>query len=419
VSINWRALIIIVIIIMMGLVLISSPPEIKTYEIPEPREGLIVSARSDNAFLFLFYEHPDEGPCPLCQYDTLYSNELYIYALSYTNATYENLTLHMYRLEERTVGNETILVKVDVQNITITLTLTRFKMVENKIELPTHHKKYTCEIFTASGRKIFTFYHETHPIFLPAKRYTLGSLFMDRLGYILGAVVVCFIALGACRFTIDKRKIVPRMSLGTGLWLITIMAIMIYVSARVLIYTFGLLNVLWTYAPIGAAAYLFGFALMKPPSKTIYFMRTVDATEPTKELMAIEVIEKDGKLWVADIGWKDFIFGRKTEVRIEGKPKWHWKILNSDDIMYIFKDIQEDGNIIRVELEGIHEIDVDRWMSDLKSVESIAREKEYFRKRLLDEIAQKETEIDKRVLEFIKNYEKILLMEEERYEREQ
>jgi len=407
---KWKALIIIALIALIGIVVIVYRPTIKVYSIPEPRKGFILGARTDNAFLFLFYEHPSEGEAPLQQYDTLYSNELTIYALAYTDTTQENLTFHMYRVEQVKQGNTTIEVKRDIQNITVTLVLRKYQIVKNVIELPTHSEKFTVEIYSSDNNMIFKFYHETHPLFLPAKKYTLGSLFMDRLAYILSALIICLASLGAAKQTVEKRKIVPRLSVGAGLWIMTVAAVLLYITARMLIYMFGLLNVAWTYIPIAFCSYVFGFSLLKPKTQTVYLMKTLDAAYPTKKLYAIEVVQRDGKMYLADISWKDFLLGKCSEVKIEGTPQWAWKIENTDDIIYIFKEINENENIT-IKLEGIHEIDVDKWMSNLKTTEAIAKEKEYFRKRLLEEMATKETEIDKRVLDFIKKYEEILLAE--------
>ena len=404
------ALIIIGLFFLLGITIFVYRPSIKVYSISPARKGFILGARTDNAFLFLFYEHPTEGEAPLSQYDTLYSNELTIYTLSYTDNTQENLTLHMYRLETIRQGNTTIEVKRDIQNITITLVLRKYQIIKNIIELPTHDELFTVELYTQNGKRIFVFYHETHPLYLPAKKYTLGSLFMDRLAYILSALILCLVSLGVAKQTIEKRKIVPRLSVGTGLWIMTVAAVLLYITARMLIYMFGLLNVAWTYIPLAFCSYVFGFSLLKPKTQTVYLMKTLDAPYPTKQLYAIEVAQRDGKMYLADISWKDFLLGKCSEVKIEGTPQWAWKIENTDDIIYIFKEINENENIT-IKLEGIHEIDVDKWMSNLKTTEAIAKEKEYFRKRLLEEMATKETEIDKRVLDFIKKYEEILLAE--------
>ena len=396
------ALIIIGLFFLLGIAIFVYRPSIKVYSIPPARRGFILGARTDNAFLFLFYEHPSEGLSPLQEYDTLYSNELIVYALAYTDTTQENLTLHMYRLEEVKQGNQTIEIKREIQNSTVTLILRKYQIVKNEIELPTHSEKFTVEIYTSNGNMIFKFYHETHPLFLPAKRYTLGSLFMDRLAYVLSALIVIFTMLGACRYTINKRRVVPSLSVGAGLWIMTIAAIILYFTARALIYLFGLINVAWTYIPIGIAAYFFGFSLMQPKKKTLFLMKTLPGSRPTKEIKVLEVIEDRHKLYNGEISWKDFILGKKQEIQFKGSEIWSWKIINSDDELYIYRNIKEESDKIVIELEDIHIVDVDQALSKIKTLEGLASEKEHFRKKVLELLTKMEVEVDERVVDMFK-----------------
>ena len=415
------ALIIIGLFALSGIAIAVYKPKIKIYTIPEARKGFILGARTNNAFLFLFYQHPSEGEAPLQQYAILYSNELTIYALAYTDTTTENLTFHMYRLEEVKQGNTTIEVKRDVQNITVTLILRKYQIVKNVIELPTHSEKFTVEIYTSNGNMIFKFYHETHPLFLPAKKYTLGSLFMDRLAYILGCLLVVFAALGACKQTVEKKKVVPRLSLGAGLWIMTVAAVLLYITARVLIYLFGLLNVAWTYIPIAFCSYIFGFSLLKPKTKNIYLLRIVPSSMPQADLQAIEVVEKNHKYYLANISWKDFIFGREYMLNFN-EPRWKFDVIDSDDELYIFKKVEEQSEKISIELTGIHYKDVMEVLSEIKETENVAQalhqaKHDYFDLKSRFE-AEKLQEITENIRKYVTPILKAIIPEKEKEEEE-
>ena len=406
-----RKIVIIGIFILLGLTVFVYKPEIKTYTIPKPERGFILGARTESSFIFPFYNHPTEDKVPLRQFETLYANKLIVYALGYGESGEEVLKVRMYRLEMIETGNGTKEQIFDEMEFDFILSATKFKVVENSLELPRHDQEYKIEIYSQSGRRVFVFSHLTHPVYLPAEQHTQGSLFLDRLVYILSALLLSLMGLALARFTVDRKKVVPQVGTGTALWFMTMSGIMIYFSATILIYTFGIIDLWWTYLPLLFSSYLFGFSIIKPNTVNLYFMKTLESNIPLKELDSIKAVKRQNQLYNALISWKDFIIGKEQKIDFGESYYWYWHIKNSDDRIYIHKSITKE-EMIKVELGGIHFKDVDKFLSELKTVESISEQKEIFRKELLNLLAKFEVVVDKRALEFTKKYMELMMMED-------
>lgn len=411
-GVKTKKIMVIGLFVLLGLVILLYRPSIKTYDIPTPEKGFFLGARTQEAFIFPFYEHPDAGLAPLKPFETLYSNSLTLYALAFGKGHEETLNIQMFYVEVLILENETRETKRDIQEFGFVLSLSQYKITENVLELPTHLREYTIELYSEDERQIFMFKHETHPLYLPARKYTLGNLFMDRLAYVVSALMITLVALGFSKVTVDKRKVVPRLGVGTGLWLMTMAFIVLYISAKVLIYKFGLLNIWWTYLPLIFSSYLFGFAILKPSAIILYFMKTIDSNVPTKEVDSISAVKRQNRFYNAKISWRAFLIGKEEQIDFQGEYYWYWHIKDSDDRIYIHKSISKD-DLLKVELAGIHFKDVDEFLSELTTVTNISEQKETFRKELLELLAKFEVVVDRRALQFTKKYMELMLMEEE------
>lgn len=407
-----KKIMVIGVFILLGLVIVLYLPSIRTYNVPQVERGFIMGARTESSFIFPFYDHPTEENAPLKQFDTLYSNKLYLYTLGYRDVTQEDLRVKMYRVEVVKTENGTQENVIDETEFNATLTVTQYKIVKNELEFPRHDEIYHVELYSMDGRRIFAFMHETHPVFIPARHFTLGSLFMDRLVYILSALLISIFALGLARMTVDRRQVVPQVGTGTALWLMSMSGVVLYIGARLLIYTFGVINLWWTYFPLLFSSYLFGFSILKPNTSLVYLMKTVKAHRPTKEVYPYEVVSVENVLYLAKISWGDFLMGKRTKLSFEEGEFWSWNIKDSEDAIYIFKSIEKKGYEIKITLEGIHEKDVDEALSDITTLEVIAKEKNEWRTSYLRERATKEVEIRRRLIDYVGNIEEALEKEE-------
>lgn len=410
-----KKLVIIGVFILLGLVIFVYRPSLKTYPLPTPKEGFILGAKTKYSFVFPFYEHPKEGLAPLSPLETLYSNKLILFCLAYQDRSSEIIRIRMFQQKEVETENGTQVVIRNEEEFSYTLSMTQFKIVENELELSTHYETYKIELYLKDDNRIFVFYHLTHPSYLPAERYTLGSLQSDRMVYLFTVVLFALFCIGLSKITVDRRKIIPQIRIGTALWLSSIFILILLFAGEFLIYYYGLMSVWWTYLPLGIISYVFGFAILRPSTIMLYFMKTIEAHVPTKEMDSLMVVKKENDFYNANISWKDFMAGKEEKIDFEEEYYWYWRIKNSDDRVYIYKSITR-GDIIKVELAGVHFKDVDEFLSELIKVTNISEQKEIFRKELLELIAKFEVVVDRRALQLTKKYMELMMMEEETIE---
>jgi len=339
-------------------------PEVKVPEFEGPFRGFYRGhVAPDSTLWFIFYQHPQWGLQPLLNYRTLHSNTIKLAVFApgkgevavEIRSWLEEETGNGTRVWDERVATERLRPGAD------------FDMIE--LELPTSHELRQVSL-VYGGDVIWRGSHQTKRAYLPAPRYTLGSLAVDRMGYIVGAAFVCFAAIGVAKWAMDRVKTVPKISS----WIVLIVmetAIMIAAaSAWWYIYNVALINVAWTYAPIFLSAFLFGVYILRGAPDTWFFLRFHDVADlPQVEIWVTDVVWDGEQAILADIGWRDFLRGRRKRVMVkahERQPVWWFRSPTVDGTrLYYVDDVREDRWGIHAQLAGIHQKKIEEYKAGL------------------------------------------------------
>ena len=270
-------------------------------ELTPPRGGFYRGFTGKGVLFFITYESPQYGECPLVKYSTLHSNKFNLYAFSFST---RDITLevetYLVRFENRTVkeGNitrtETVEVPYDIQTFKVPIHTIANSFTKTEVELPTTLKKRRVDI-KLDGRTIFTFKHETWRAYIPAPRYTFGTLFLDRLAYMAGTTLVCLLAFAVAKATINRIKYVPEMPRWVIAFLPTILLMLAAFGAIYIVYYYALLEAAYTLIPIFILAWVYGLYLVRPKPIIWYLSKIVNAEQPTRRLEAIEMFRQGGR----------------------------------------------------------------------------------------------------------------------------
>ncbi|RLJ02258.1 MAG: hypothetical protein DRP11_03210 [Candidatus Aenigmatarchaeota archaeon] len=365
------------------------------FELPEdltpPRGGFYRGFVGEGVLFFATYYHPQYQELPLTKYSTLHSNTFTLYAFSFStrDVTLEVVT-YLVRNETRTIkeGNTTrtvsILVPYDERAVKVPIHVIGGSFSKVEVELPTSLRLREAEI-RLNGRVLFRFKHETWKAFLPAPRYTLGTLFLDRMAYMAGTTLVCLFAFAVAKATINRVKYVPEMPRWIIAILPTLLIILGAFGAFYVVYYYALLEAAYTFIPIFVLAWIFGLYLVRPKPIIWYLSRIVNTEQPTKRLEMIEVIQDENRFWTMQ-GWRDFLRGRKREVTLVGNekddPAWWFNIEGSNDRFILYDDVLENEDRIAIKVAPLHEKSVEEWQVGLLEVKSLAEAYEKTKKDL-------------------------------------
>ncbi len=344
-------------------------PEVKLPEFEGPYRGFYRGkVASDNTLWFIFYEHPQWGLQPLLDGKTLHSNTLKLAVFAPGHSELE-VELRFWREEEtengtRIVGLRTLREKVRPMGA--------YGLID--LELPIHVSLHRMQL-TYGGEVIWDGWHQTKKAYLPAPRYTLGSLAVDRMVYISGAAIVCFAAIGVAKEAINRVKAVPRVRSWIVFLAVEAIIVIAAASAWWYIYHVALINVAWTYAPIFLSAFIFGVFIMKPKPDTWFFIKLNDVGEvPQAEIYLCEVAWDGEQPILADISWRDFLRGRRKLVRIDGDPVWWFDVPGTTrDRLYYVKEVREDRWGILARVTGPHQIEIEKFKAELVNIAMLAR----------------------------------------------
>jgi len=349
-------------------------------ELTPPRGGFYKGFTGGGVLFFATYEHPNYGEVALREYAELHSNKFRIYAFSFSTRDVElEVVSYLVRTENRTVreGNvtrtETVEVPYDQRTIKVPIHTIANSFTKTDVELPTSLKERRVDI-RLDGHTIFTFKHETWKAYIPAPRYTLGTLFLDRLAYMAGTTLVCLLAFAFAKATINRIKYVPEMPRWVLAVLPSILMFLAGFGAFFIIYYYALLEAAYTFIPIFIVSFIFALYVMRPKPTTWFLGKVVNTEQPTKRLEMIEVIQDENKWWTM-MGWRDFIRGRRYEVVLKGNekdPVWWFQVENSNDRYIVIDDWEEIGDKVVIKVAPIHEKDIEAWQSGLKETKALS-----------------------------------------------
>lgn len=364
------------------------------FELPEefrlPKGGFYRGFTGEGVLFFATYQHPQFQEVPLQEYATLHSNTFTLYAFSFStrDVTLEVVTF-LVRNETRTVkeGNTTrtvsVLVPYDERVVKVPIHVIGGSFSKVEVNLPTSTQLRQAEI-RLNGRVLFKFYHETWKAYLPAPRYTLGTLFLDRMAYMAGTTLVCLFAFAVAKATINRVKYVPEMPRWVVAVLPTLLLLLGLFGAFYVVYYYALLEAAYTFIPIFVLAWIFGLYLVRPKPIIWYLSRIVNTDQPTKRLEMIEVIQDENRFWTMQ-GWRDFLRGRKREVALVGNeddPAWWFNIEGSNDRFILYDSVLEEENRFAIKTAPLHEKSVEEWQVGLLEVRSLAEAYEKTKKNL-------------------------------------
>ena len=383
-------------------------PNLKITVYPKPTipKWALVGSVSHQTLYVVFFNFEDRK-IPLRPYETLYTNDIEIYAITFSDKTNAKLTLYFYQEKEITENNITRTIQINKQKINYTMPLTKHDFTRLEITLPTHEEEYNAMLI-ADGKPVLFFKHHSHPyyVYVP-KRYTFGDLMTERLIYIFSSLVVCFIALGLSHKVTEKLKVIPKINIWGAIYILTfLVAFILYVTYET-IYLFGITDVLWSYPIIFICMFVFGFYLTRQPRRYLILQKAIDAQMPTVELKIWQIVQKDNEIYKADLGLREWFKNKPKRILFKGNPKWKVIIKNSDDYLIYHKSIKEDDEKITVEVQDIHLWDVEQYKAKIKTVENIRKEKDRLYKRVNKLESIIEVESDNKAREIFYTYQKI------------
>jgi len=383
------------------------------FEFPEmemPPKGFYKGFTGNGILFFITWIHPQFDEVPLRKYGTLHSNQLYIYAFSFSSKDVElEIVSYLIRYENRTIkeGNvtrtETVEVPYDVRTLKVPIHVIANSFTKTEVELPTSKQERRVDI-KLGGRTVFTFKHETWRAYLPAPRYTFGTLFLDRLGYMIGTMIVCFLAFIAAKITVNRVKYVPEMPRWAIAILPSALLFMLAFGVIYIVYYYALVEASYTYVPIFLIAWIFGLYMMRPRPTVFWFYKRLKPYRIRKKVrVPIEVVEDHGRFYTIS-GWRDFLLGRRKEIVIDRSEQYISYDDFTQDREYYFEEMKENEDKIYVKVAGPEFDDIDAYESGLLKVENLSSEKEYYRQEMLRLQAEGEAEVDKRVKEALEMF---------------
>ena len=349
-------------------------------ELAPPRGGFYRGFVGEGVLFFATYSDPRWGEIPLQEYDTLHSNTFTLYAFSFRtrDVTLEVVT-YLVRNETRTVqeGNTTRTVTVEVsydhRTVKVPVHVIANSFTKVDVNLPTSTTRRHAEI-RLNGRVLFKFYHETWRAYLPAPRYTLGTLMLDRLAYIVGTMITCLFAFACSKLAMNRVKYVPEMPR----WLIAILPTALLIlgaaGAYYIVYYYALLEASYTYIPIFILSWIFGLYLVRPQPAIWYLSKITSINQPTKRLEALEVIPGGNHFYQVG-GWRDFLRGRRREVVLlaeEDEEPWWFQIEGSEDRFIHYQDILESEDRLAIKVAPVHMMSVEQWQIGMLEVKGLA-----------------------------------------------
>jgi len=380
--------------------------KITVYPRPSIPKWALVGSVSHQTLYVVFFPYEDRK-IPLRPYETLYTNDIEIYAITFSDKTEAKLTFYFYQEKEITENNNTKTIQINKQKINYTMPLTKNDFTRLEVTLPTHSDEYNAMII-ADGKPILFFKHHSHPyyVYVP-KRYTFGNLMTERLVYIFSSLIVCFIALGLSHKTTEKLKVIPKINVWGAIYVLTFLLAFIFYTTYETIYLFGITNVLWSYPIIFISMYVFGFFLTRQPRRYLVLQRAVDAQTPTVDLKIWQIVQRDNEIYKADLGLREWLRNKPKRIEFKGNPKWKVIIKNSENYLIYHKEIREDDDKITIVVQDIHLWDVEQYKAKIKTVENITKEKERLYKRVNKLESVIEVESDRKARELFYTYQRI------------
>jgi len=379
---------------------------ITVYPRPSIPKWALVGSVSHQTLYVVFFPYEDRK-IPLRPYETLYTNDIEIYAITFSDKKEAKLTFYFYKEKEITENNITKTIQIHKQKINYTMPLTRNTFTRLEVTLPTHSEEYKAMIL-ADGKPILFFKHHSHPyyVYVPRK-YTFGSLMTERLAYIFTSLVVCFLALGLSHKTTEKLKVIPKINVWGAIYVLTFLLAFIFYTTYEAIYLFGITNVLWSYPIIFISMYVFGFFLTRQPRRYLVLEKAIDAQNPMVDLKIWQIVQVQNEIYKADLGLREWLRNKPKRIEFKGNMKWKVIIKDSDNYKIYYKEIREDDEKITVEVQDIHIWDVEQYKAKIKSVENITKEKERLYKRVNKLESVIEVETDRKARELFQTYQKI------------
>jgi len=383
------------------------------FELPEmemPPKGFYKGFTGDGVLFFITWIHPQYDEVPLREYSTLHSNKFNLYAFSFRSrdVTLE-IVSYLVRYENRTIkeGNvtrtETVEVPYDLQTMKVSIHVIANSFTKTEVELPTSTQERKVDL-KIKGRKVFSFKHETWKAYLPAPRFTFGTLFLDRLAYMSGTTIICLLAFAAAKITVSRVKYVPEMPRWAIAILPSIGMFLLAFGVIYIVYYYALIEASLTYIPIFVIAWVFGLYMMRPrPTVFWLYKRLKPYKVRKKKRVPLEVVEHGGKFYTIS-GWRDFLRGKRKEIVIDRSEQYIAYDDFTQDREYFFEEIMETDDRIIVKVAGPEFDDIDSYESGLLKIENLSREKEYYRQELLKKEAEGEAEVDRRVKEALKMF---------------
>ena len=383
-------------------------PNVKITVYPRPSipKWALVGSVSHKTLYVVFFPYEDRK-IPLRNFETLYTNDVEIYAITFSDKTKADLTFYFYQEKEVTENNVTKTIQINRQKINYTMPLAKHQFTRLEVTLPTHKEEFKAMLI-ADGKPILFFNHHSHPfyVYVP-KKYTFGNLMSERLAYIFSSLIVCFVALGLSHKATEKLKVIPKINVWGAIYILTfLIAFMFYVTYEV-IYLFGITNVLWSYPIIFICMFIFGFFLTRQPRRYLVLQRAIDAQTPTVDLKIWQIVQKENEIYKADLGLREWLRNKPKRIEFKGNPKWKVIIKNSDNYLIYHKEIRDEEDKIIVEVEDIHLWDVEKYKSKIKTITRIVKEKARLNKRVNELEAKIEVETDRKAREIFKAYQKI------------
>jgi len=395
-------------------------------ELTPPRTGFYRGFTGDGVLFFATYSHPNFGEIPLVQYSTLHSNKFNLYAFSFStkDITLEVVT-YLVRIENRTVreGNttrtETVEIPYDQRIVKVPVHVIANSFSKVEVELPTSLEERQAEI-QLNGRTLFKFKHETWKAYVPAPKFTLGTLFLDRLAYMAATTLVVFVAIAFSKLAVRHLKAIPEFPRWALAILPTVFLILGGFGVFFIIYYYALLEASYILAIIFVVALVYGVFINRPKPDSLLLLKfpvavkdiNIEEIENNPEMaeqvifkitsgiepMLMEIVEDEKGVFMVP-SWLGLLRRIRTPVKFIGN---HGSIIENKDLgitVALCTDVQESDGEEKIFLAGPEVHGKLAYMAGLLSTEQLNKALEVVIQKLYEMKANKDKEVLERAID--------------------
>lgn len=344
----------ILVIIIIGFFAITPPK----YPKNTPDTGFKFGYKIRNAYIFPFFYDIESGMNFLDDGDKVYSY-IDLYYLTKQNAT---LRVSIILLDPM---NETII----IYNITKEINTVGFQFGKETIDMPHDDKKIFPALLIVNNQTIVKFYYR-YNVLAATIRTSMGNLLMSQIVYLAIGFIIMLLGIFVAK-TISERYPTPEPNLSTAGYFLIFALIILFLSTKELVYTYGFTNALVMYVPFFIISIISGFYIIgRKPFSFLLINIDSDSLIGIQDEIKLRKIRGEYYL-VPSLG--EFLLYKATKVKFSS-PRLVIK-LQSDvyDYLIYMKELKHEKNQIQVIMSDIHQLRTEDYKANTRKVETFSK----------------------------------------------